>query len=65
LLGTPCNWDEITELEKDNMTRMNMNNFFCSLHYIVGLADCAEETLEVWEANSSVHRFGFRFPFEF
>ena len=30
-----------------------MNNFFCGLHYVVGLADCAEETLKVWEANAS------------
>ena len=30
-----------------------MNNFFCGLHYIVGLADCAEETLKVWEAQTA------------
>ncbi len=43
------NWDLMTDVEKENMTRMN--NFFCGLHYIVGLADCAEETLKLWEAN--------------
>ena len=45
------NWDQITDIEKDQLTRMN--NFFCGLHYIVGLADCAEETLKVWEAQGT------------
>ena len=27
-----------------------MNNFFCSLHYLVGLADSAEATLKLWES---------------
>ena len=27
-----------------------MNNFFCALHYLVGLADCAEATLKLWES---------------
>ena len=30
-----------------------MNNFFCGLHYVVGLADCAEETLKLWESHSA------------
>lgn len=49
LLPDICeNWDQMTELERENLTRMN--NFFCGLHYMVGLADTAEETLKVWEA---------------
>ena len=27
-----------------------MNNFFCGLHYLVGLADTAEATLKLWES---------------
>ena len=45
------NWDKMTDIEREQLTRMN--NFFCGLHYVVGLADCAEETLKVWEANAS------------
>ena len=26
------------------------NNFFCGLHYLVGLADSAEATLKIWES---------------
>ena len=26
-----------------------MNNFFCGLHFLVGLAGCAEATLSLWE----------------
>ena len=42
-------WDEMTEI-KGQMTRMN--NFFCGLHYLVGLAECTDETIKLWEANS-------------
>ena len=45
------NWDQMTDLEKEHLTRMN--NFFCGLHYLVGLADTAEETVKVWEAQST------------
>ena len=45
------NWDSITEVEREQLTRMN--NFFCGLHFMVGLADAAEETLKLWEAQSS------------
>lgn len=40
-------WDQITVIEKERM-----NNFFCGLHYVVGLAECDEETLKVWEASA-------------
>ena len=28
-----------------------MNNFSCGLHFVVGLADAAEETVKLWESN--------------
>ena len=40
-------WAEASETEKEQLTRMN--NFFCGLHFLVELADCAEATLKVWE----------------
>ena len=43
------NWNEMMDIEKENATRMN--NFFCGLHFVVGLADSAEEVLKVWEAH--------------
>ena len=45
------NWDQMTEMEKEQLTRMN--NFFCGLHFLVGLADTAEETVKLWEAHST------------
>lgn len=38
----------MTDEEKETLTRMN--NFFCGLHFVVGLADSAEEVMKVWEA---------------
>ena len=38
----------MTDEEKEQLTRMN--NFFCGLHFLVGLADSAEEALKQWEA---------------
>ena len=40
-------WSEASNTEKEILTRMN--NFFCGLHFIVGLAECAEATLKLWE----------------
>ena len=42
-----ANWSEVSESEREQFTRMN--NFFCGLHFLVGLADCAEATLKLWE----------------
>ena len=28
-----------------------INNFYCGLHLLVGLADAAEAVLKAWEAN--------------
>ena len=41
------NWAEISSIEKVQLT--SMNNFFCVLHFLVGLADSAEEVLKQWE----------------
>ena len=42
------NWTSMTDEEKEQLTRKN--NFFCGLHFLVGLADSAEEALKLWEA---------------
>ena len=42
------NWSSMTDEEKEQLTRIN--NFFCGLHFLVGLADSAEEALKLWEA---------------
>ena len=44
------NWVEMNEIEKDQLT--SMNNFFCGLHFIVGLADATEAVLKQWENSS-------------
>ena len=49
-------WDSIDEVEREQLTRMN--NFFCGLHFLVGLADAAEETLKLWEAQFSSNVVG-------
>lgn len=50
------NWEDLADVEKEQMTRMN--NFFCGLHYLVGLAECTDETIKVWEANSDSECYG-------
>ena len=42
-----ANWSNVSESEREQLTRMN--NFFCGLHFLVGLAECAEATLKIWE----------------
>ena len=49
-------WNEASEMEKEQLTRMN--NFFCGLHFLVGLADCAEATLKLWEETYELHVSG-------
>ena len=41
------NWDDLTLVGKEQIT--HMNNFFCGLHYLVGLADCTDATIKLWE----------------
>lgn len=41
----------LTDSEREHVTRMN--NFFCGLHFLVGLTESAEETLKLWEETHS------------
>ena len=41
-------WEAMTVQERDQLTVMK--NFYCGLHFLVGLADAADETLKVWES---------------
>ncbi|XP_072177862.1 uncharacterized protein [Diadema setosum] len=40
-------WEEMNSDEKEQFK--SMNNFFCGLHYVVGLADYASKTIQAWE----------------
>ena len=42
------NFDSYSVEQQEKMIKVNQ--FFCGLHYLVGLADQAEACLEVWEA---------------
>ena len=44
------NWDELSDVEREQMTRMN--NFFCGLNYLVVLAECSDKTISFWESSS-------------
>ena len=44
-------WNEMTEVEKKQLTRMN--NFFGGLHFLVGLSESPEETVKLWEVQST------------
>ena len=41
------NWDELSGDEKQKMS--SLNNFFCGLHLLVGMANTASSTLLQWE----------------
>ena len=43
-------WEQMSSAEQEQL--MRMNNFFCGLHFLVGLAEAAEETLKVWESTT-------------
>ena len=40
-------WTELEDGEREAM--LKMNNLFCGLHYIVGLADQASKLMREWE----------------
>ena len=40
-------WEDLTSEQQSKLT--TMNNYFCGLHYIFGLADQAQERLKKWE----------------
>ena len=50
-LTVATKWSQMSEMKQEQLTRVN--NFFCGLNFLVGLADCAEETLKLWEADNS------------
>ena len=41
------NWAQLSQNERDKLSKVN--EFFCGLHFIVGLADQSEACLKVWE----------------
>ena len=41
------NWELLSESEKSK--HLNVNEYFCGLHFIVALADTAEACLKLWE----------------
>ena len=40
-------WSDLSEDQRSGVVRMN--DFFCGLHFIVGLADQAEAALKIWD----------------
>ena len=40
-------WDRLTTEEQAKY--LGMNNFWCGLHFVVGLSEQANKTLELWE----------------
>ena len=42
------NWDMLSEEEHLHLS--SLNNFFCGMHVVVGMADCASSTLLQWES---------------
>ena len=45
--ATVQNWHELSDDEQQSLSQMN--NLFCGLHYLVGLAQQAEASLKEWE----------------
>ena len=43
------NWDVLSDVEREQMTCMNI---FCGLHYLVGLAEFSDKTISFWESSS-------------
>ena len=47
LPSVKSNWNELSELEKSKLS--TINQFFCGMHFIVGLADIAESSLKTFD----------------
>ena len=45
------NWDNILDTEREAMT--TINNLYCGMHFIVGMADYSSEALCLFEEASS------------
>ena len=52
ILKHTINFDDLSQIEQKKM--VEINQFFCGLHYLVGLADQAETCLKIWE--SIIHK---------
>ena len=52
ILKYTINFDGLCQMEQEKM--VEVNQFFCGLHYFVGLADQAEVCVEIWE--SIIHK---------
>ena len=52
ILKHTVNFDDLSKIEQEKM--VEVNQFFCGLHYLVGLADQAEACLKIWE--SIIHK---------
>ena len=50
------NWSSLSPEEKEKM--VTVNDLYCGLHYLVGLADNAEQSLRVWEGIVSTEPLG-------
>ena len=52
ILKHAINFDDLSQMEQEEM--VDVNQFFCGLHYLVGLADQADACLKIWE--SIIHK---------
>ena len=52
ILKHTVNFDDLSKIEQEKM--VEVNQFFCGLHYLVGLVDQAEACLKIWE--SIIHK---------
>ena len=48
ILKHTVNFDDLCTIEQEKM--VEINQFFCGLHYLVGLADQREACLKMWES---------------
>ena len=48
ILKHTINFDDLSQMEQENM--VEVNQFFCGLHYLVWLADQTEACLKIWES---------------
>ena len=54
ILKHTVNFDDLSKVEQEKMVQVNQ--FFCGLHYLAGLANQAEACLKIWENIVHKHR---------
>ena len=54
ILKHTVNFDDLSKIEQEKMVQVNQ--FFCGLHYLAGLANQAEACLKIWENIVHKHR---------